>query len=121
MSRLSERAESFLPLSPQVFQVLLSLTEGALHGYAIIQDVRTRTNDELTLTASTLYDALARLVDQGLIQETSATRHGAGEDSRRRYYALTPLGREVALSEADRLERFLASARARRLSLKGKR
>jgi DNA-binding PadR family transcriptional regulator len=117
-------AARFLPLSPQVFQVLLSLHDTPRHGYSIIQDIRLRTVDEMRLTASTLYDALARLVDQALIEEVAppppqAQREGPGEptrhDTRRRYYALTTLGRDVAAAEARRLERLIAMARDKHL------
>jgi DNA-binding PadR family transcriptional regulator len=108
----------FLPLSVQVFQILLSLAEAPRHGYAIIVDVRERTGGEIALTASTLYDALARLLDQQLIRETAAPAPrgtGASSDARRRYYELTTLGRDVAQAEARRLERLVAMARARKL------
>lgn len=104
----------YLPLSSQVFQVLLSLSDGPQHGYAIITDIDTRTSGEMRLTASTLYDALARLLDQALIEELDTT------DSRRRSYQLTRLGREVAEAEARRLERLIAMARGKRL-LRGRR
>jgi DNA-binding PadR family transcriptional regulator len=104
----------FLPLSQQVFQVLLSLADGPQHGYAIITDIETRTTGEMRLTASTLYDALARLLDQDLIEELDR------DDSRRRSYRLTKLGRSVAEAEARRLERLLAMAREKQL-LKGRR
>ena len=98
------------PLSPQVFQVLLSLHQGPLHGYSIIQDIRERTSDEVRLTASTLYDALARLLDQGLIHEVRSTRE-SGEDSRRRYYDITKAGQQAAQHEVQRLERLIRMAR----------
>jgi DNA-binding PadR family transcriptional regulator len=98
------------PLSPQVFQILLSLHAGPQHGYAIIQDVGARTQDEVRLTASTLYDALARLADQGWIEEIAAPRDSP--DARRRYYAITRLGRAAAAGEARRLERLVRMARA---------
>jgi len=95
------------PLSPQVFQILLSLSDGPLHGYAIIQDVKNRTDGEIQLTPSTLYDALARLVDQRWIEEI------ASDGPRRRTYALTARGREATAKEARRLSRLIAAARAK--------
>ena len=100
-------------MSPQTFHILLSLADGPLHGYAIIQDVRSRTNDAIKLTASTLYDALARMVDAGLIQETERPASAKDHDERRRYYALTPAGRRAAKDEVRRLEQTVALARER--------
>jgi DNA-binding PadR family transcriptional regulator len=110
----SPPAGRLAPLSPQVLQILLSLADGPKHGYAIIADVRARTGGEISLTASTLYDALSRLVDDRSIAEVDAPA-SADRDSRRRYYALTPTGREAVRAEVGRLERALASARATRL------
>lgn len=105
------------PLSPQVFQVLLSLHHDPQHGYAIIQDIRDRTDDQMRLTASTLYDALARLVDQGLIEEVDAPTDSA--DSRRRYYAITKTGRQAVEREVRRLEDLVRMARAAGVARKG--
>lgn len=102
------------PLSSQVFQILLSLLDDDLHGYAIIQDVAARTGGEVRLTASTLYAAVKRLLDSKWIEER-AQRPRADDDARRRYYRLTTLGRQAARAEALRLERLAAMARAKRL------
>jgi DNA-binding PadR family transcriptional regulator len=102
-------------MTPQVFQVLLSLSDAPRHGYAMIQDIDERTGGEIRLTASTLYDALARLVDAGLITEVEAPEGDADRDSRRRYYALTRPGRDAAAKEARRLERTLAMAREKKI------
>jgi DNA-binding PadR family transcriptional regulator len=102
-------------MSPQAFQILLSLTDRPLHGYAIIQDVAARTGGEIRLTASTLYDALARMVDQGWIGEVDAPDEAEARDARRRYYALTRAGRDAAKHEAARLQRVVATARAKKL------
>ena len=101
------------PLSTQVFQILLSLVDRDLHGYAIIQDVAERTESEVRLTASTLYAAVKRLLDQGLVAEVAS--RSRDDDPRRRYYRLTPAGRKAARDEALRLERLAAMARAKRL------
>jgi DNA-binding PadR family transcriptional regulator len=105
-------ASAFLPLTPQVLQILLSLSDGPVHGYAVINDIRDRTDGEMRLTASTLYDALARLLDQSLIAEVDPV--DGERDSRRRYYALTATGRDVLAAETRRLERLLAMARQKR-------
>ena len=102
-------------ISPQVFHILLSLVDDDLHGYAIIQEVATRTDGELRLTASTLYAAMKRLLESGWIEERSSRPTGATDDPRRRYYRLTKLGREIARVEARRLEQLAAMARAKRL------
>ena len=102
------------PMSAQVFHILLSLADGDLHGYAIIQDVATRTHGEVKLTASTLYAAVKRLLESGWIEERS-TRPAGADDARRRYYRLTKLGRDAARAEARRLEQLAAMARAKRL------
>ena len=108
------RAPAPTPLSAPVFQILLSLADEDLHGYAIIQDVAARTGGEVRLTASTLYAAVKRLLDAGWIEEL-AERPAERDDARRRYYRLTRPGREAARAEARRIEGLAAMARAKRL------
>ena len=100
-------------LPPATFHILLALAGEDRHGYAIIQDVAERTQGEIRLTASTLYDALARLVDDGSIQETKRPPDVTDHDERRRYYALTAAGRKAAKEETRRLERTVALAKER--------
>ena len=109
-------ASRHLPLSEPVFQILLSLSDDELHGYAIIQDIRQRTQGAVELTASTLYAAIKRLLDGRLITEVQ--QRPADDDPRRRYYTITPLGLEVARLETMRLERALRMARKKRLAPK---
>lgn len=99
-------------MSPQVFQILLSLAGRELHGYAIIADIDARTGGEMVLTASTLYAALKRLLDSGLVEEL-AERPDA-DDARRRYYRLTEAGRLAGKAEARRLDTLATHARAAR-------
>jgi DNA-binding PadR family transcriptional regulator len=112
MDRL--RLDQLLPLTPVAFEILLALAEGDQHGYRIMQDVNARAGGAVTLHAGTLYRALARLLEQELIEELDERPTGH-DDERRRYYRLTPRGREVARAEASRLATQLATARARRL------
>ena len=100
--------EQFLPLSPQQFEILLALCDQDLHGYGIIRDVSDRPAGRLRLGTGALYTAIARLVTLGLIRETDR-RDDA--DARRRYYALTRLGRRTLAAETARLEELLAKAR----------
>ena len=95
------------------FEILLSLAGGDLHGYAIIQDIGERSGGTLTVRPGTLYRAISRLLDAGLIEEVAA--HGGGDDERRRYYSMTKGGRQVAAVESQRLARQLETARARKL------
>ena len=100
-------------MTSQMFHVLLSLSDGPKHGYAIIQEVGEHTGGEMRLTASTLYDALARMVDQGFIAEVAAPKDNT--DARRRFYALTRAGREAVAAEAQRMARSVSMARHKKL------
>ncbi len=107
--------QDFLPLAPVEFHVLLSLAEQERHGYGIIQDAEARTSGADSPDIGTLYRALRRMVDNGLI-EGSARRPAADQDDERRnYYRITKLGRDVAKAEAGRLAALVKAARASRL------
>jgi DNA-binding PadR family transcriptional regulator len=110
--------QQHLPLTVPVFQILLSLSDRDLHGYAIIQDIRARTAGEVELTASTLYAAIKRLLDTRLIDEMDTRPGPDDDDARRRYYRITTLGLDVARLEAARLERAVKMARQKKLTPK---
>lgn len=104
--------ERFLPLKPDLFHILLSLEGGSKHGYGIVAEVEDRTNGAVRLLPSLLYRRLARLHEEGLVTDTDA---GVDEsDPRRRYYALTPLGRRVVRAEAERIVALARSLSNRR-------
>lgn len=107
--------DDLLPLPPATFHILLAVAEEERHGYAIIQDVESRTDGELRMSAGTLYRSIARMVEQGLISEVTK-RRTADEDERRRYYRITPFGTAVARAEMRRLTQLLRLARASGLS-----
>lgn len=108
------RPERFLPLAPVWFEILLALAGGELHGYAVMQEVARRSGGAVTLHPGSLYRALARLVEDALIVELDA-RPATGDDERRRYYAITPLGRSVARAETERLRALVRAAEERAL------
>jgi DNA-binding PadR family transcriptional regulator len=107
--------QEYLPLSSAAFEVLLTLSEGEQHGYRIMRDVAQRSGGAVTLHAGTLYRALARLLETGLIEELGERPAADVDDERRRYYRLTPLGLDVARAEAQRLAAQVHAARVRRL------
>ena len=104
--------ESFLPLSPTLFHILVALADQDRHGYSIMLDVSARTRGKLKLSPGTLYGSIKRLLEDGWIVELDERSAPAHDDERRRYYRLTPLGRAVARAEAVRLDEVLGQARA---------
>jgi DNA-binding PadR family transcriptional regulator len=107
--------DSLLPLTPGMFQVLIALADGEKHGYAILKEVARRTGGEVTLSAATLYTIVRRFVQEGVIAESAERPDPSLDDERRRYYRLTPFGRDVAKAEAARMETALGMARAKKL------
>jgi DNA-binding PadR family transcriptional regulator len=110
---MSQRdASSFLPLKPEVFEVLLALEPGDQHGYAILKAIEER---GVGLAASLLYRKLKRLMEEGLVEESRRVRR-AHDDARRRYYRLTALGLEVVRAEARRIMVLARNGEVRRLA-----
>ncbi len=103
--------ERFLPLRPVEFDVLLSLASGERHGYGIIQDSGTR-GIAAPPDVGTLYRALARMLEQKLIQESTRREAPDAGNERRNYYRITPLGLRVAQAEARRMAALTRAARA---------
>jgi DNA-binding PadR family transcriptional regulator len=106
-----------LPLREPTFFILLSLAEGDKHGYAILKDVETLSNDRVRLSTSTLYEALARLLDQGLVARVTAASGDTvvvnNPGRPRKLYQLTHTGRRVLGAEFARLQGLVATAQRR--------
>ena len=105
-------------LPPAAFHILLAVADRERHGYAIMQDVRARTDGRLRLGPGTLYGSIKRLLADGLIEELDERPDPEHDDVRRRYYRITRLGRKVATEEAGRLAALLRHARAMGLAPK---
>ena len=101
------------PLTDLAFGILLALEDQEMHGYALLGELRQRSG-RAGLRTGTVYAALARLQDDGLVTEVTAPAD-AEADPRRRYYGVTPAGRVAARAEARRLNELLALAREKRL------
>ena len=109
---LDPQADRFIPLKPVVFGIMMSLAEQERHGYAILHDVRTRSEGRLKLETGPLYRHLKRLLDDRLVEETEGAERGESSGPRRRYYALTELGRSVLATEGQRLAQAVQHAQA---------
>ena len=105
-------APDLLPLPAATFHILMALAEEDRHGYGIILDVAARTDGALKLSPGTLYRSIQRMLELGLIVETSARPAPDQDDERRRYYRITPFGVTVARAETSRLTQLLRLARA---------
>lgn len=105
-----EKLERFLPLPLPAFHMLLCLTEGERHGYALKREIQRRTGGKLNLGSGALYGNISRMLDQGLIEESEERPDPHLDDERRRYYRITPLGRRVARAEVARLRDLLCLA-----------
>src|SRR5262245_24012088 len=103
--------DALLPLPSAAFHILLALSDEDRHGYAVIQDVARLTNGALKLSAATLYRSIQRMLEQGLIAETDERPAPELDDERRRYYRITPFGREAARAEVRRLTELVRLAR----------
>jgi DNA-binding PadR family transcriptional regulator len=106
--------ETFLPLKPVAFQILLSLADGEQHGYAITQDIAGRTSARMRIEPGNLYRSIRTMLDEGLIEESDRRPAPDQDDERRRYYRITALGRRVAVAETGRLESMVLEARGKR-------
>ncbi len=108
----SENIQDFIPLREPTFFILLSLASGPRHGYVIMKDIAYMSDKRVTLSTSTMYTALKRLLEQEWIRREDDLTEG---DSRRerKVYSLTDLGRRVLDAEVERLDHLVITARSR--------
>jgi DNA-binding PadR family transcriptional regulator len=104
-----------LPLNPRVFAILMALLEGPAHGYRLKKAVESQAGGSVTIDPGSLYRMVARMVDDKWVEEVEPPASERDEDSRRRYYGATALGRRVAVEEAGRLRSLLDRADAAQL------
>jgi DNA-binding PadR family transcriptional regulator len=105
----------FIPLRPVEFEILLVLSGADSHGYGIIKEAENRNPDQSPMETGTLYRALRRLTEAGMVEPSGQRPAPDLDDERRRYFSITPFGRAVAAAEARRLSAQVDAARAREL------
>ena len=115
MAKATLDPETFLPLTPAEFHILLALAGGEMHGYGIMREVAGRTDGAVRLGPGTPYGSIKRMTAGRLIEECGKRPDPELDDERRRYYRLTQFGRRVASAEAHRLASLVRAARARKL------
>lgn len=106
---MEQDLDEFLPLSPAALHILLALASQDRHGYGIMREVARQSNDRYRLGPGTLYDNLQRLLEHGIVEESSP--RSSVDDPRRRYYRLTQFGRRLLETEITRLEGVVREAR----------
>ena len=104
--------ENFLPLTPAVFHILVALADGEAHGYAIMQTVSEKSMGAVRVGAGTLYGAISRLLQDGLVEESEERPDPKMDDARRRYYRLTNFGARVLAAETKRMSDLVRAARS---------
>ena len=104
--------QPFLPLPHVHFEILVCLAEHEQHGYSIKREIAVRTGGRIQLGPGSLYGAITKLTDAGLIEESDTRPESHLDDERRRYYRITRHGRKVAMAESARLARLLDQVRA---------
>jgi len=112
MTDQNDSIHDLLPLREPTFYILLSLSSGEKHGYAILREVEAHSTGRVQLSTSTLYEALARLLDQDLIERVESTSGGDPQDQHpgrpRKAYRLSHRGLRVLQAEGDRLRQMVA-------------
>jgi DNA-binding PadR family transcriptional regulator len=104
-----------LPLTPVVLHILLALTDGERHGYAIAQTVEEATDGQIKMGPGTLYGSIQRMLAASLIEEAPQRRRAADDDERRRYYCITTFGRRALELELQRLANVVRLAQSKDL------
>ncbi len=111
MTKINQKAvDELIPLSTAAFHMLLVLSEGERHGYALKREIARRTEGRLNLGPGALYGSINKMLEQGLIVESGERPDPHLDDERRRYYRITPLGLKVAQAEAVRMRELVTLA-----------
>ena len=115
LERKLREITDFLPLHPKDYMVLFALSDGERHGYGLLKDIETHTDGVIKFDPSNLYRSMKRLIDQDLVIEAEKKESPEADNQRRRYYKITPFGRNVLQAESVRIGQLAAAAKERNL------
>ena len=102
--------EALLPLGLPLYYMLLSLSRGERHGYALKREILQRTGGKMNLGSGVLYGSINKMLERGLIEESGERPDPHLDDARRRYYRITPLGARALEAEANRMRELVRLA-----------
>lgn len=112
----NESIDGLVPLREPTYLILLSLSVGERHGYAILKDVEELSFGKVVMSTGTLYEALARLLEQGLIERVEGAQveqKGSHPGRPRKIYRLSPRGRQLLKAEASRMQSLVRTTQQR--------
>lgn len=113
MSGALKTPDEMLPLPAAQMHILMALADGEKHGYAVMREIESMTEGEVTMGPGTLYGTVKKMLNAGLIEETDERPDPEMDDERRRYYRTSGLGARVLDAETARLERLVKTAHAK--------
>jgi DNA-binding PadR family transcriptional regulator len=112
---MDEEIQKLLPLTPTVFHLMLALADGEKHGYGMMRAVEVETQGQMQIRIGSLYGSVRRMMEARLIEETHERPDPELDDERRRYYGLTPFGRQVLTAEAARIAQAMAVIQGKKI------
>jgi DNA-binding PadR family transcriptional regulator len=116
MTETEKEPQDLLPLPPAQLHILLALADGEKHGYAVMSEVEQMTDGEVSMGPGTLYGAIKRMLNAGLIEESDNRPDPEMDDERRRYYRTSGFGARVLTAELSRLDQLIRAAEAKKVA-----
>ena len=116
MTEAERDPQDLLPLPPAQLHILLALADGDKHGYAVMSEVERMTDGEVSMGPGTLYGAIKRMLNAGLIEESDNRPDPEMDDERRRYYRTSGFGARVLTAELSRLDQLIRAAQAKQVA-----
>lgn len=118
MTEADQDPNELLPLPPAQLHILLALADGEKHGYAVMSEIEQMTDGEVSMGPGTLYGAIKRMLNAGLIEESDNRPDPELDDERRRYYRTSGFGARVLTAELSRLDQLIRAAQTKQVAVR---